>query len=199
LSTEAEQHKGISLPTEYTSRLSVPVPSDDEIRQVMGDSYNPEKTLNVIKMFAGTGDMYEAITRLVRAIFQTSGIDPRAREVIILRSAKILDVPYQWQANAKLAANAGLSEDEIRAMASDGPVSGVDPEYVLLSKATEELSSRATLTDMTLTEMMRRYDQTTCRKLILMISWFNLLGRFLNGCRVPLETTDKIGNKTSPV
>ena len=26
-----------------------------------------------------------------------------------------------------------------------------------------------------------------------MVLWFNLLSRFLNGCRVPLETTDKIG------
>jgi hypothetical protein len=32
-----------------------------------------------------------------------------------------------------------------------------------------------------------------------MIAWFNLLSRFLNGCRVPLETTDKIGAGTSPL
>jgi hypothetical protein len=153
----------------------------------------------VIKMFAGTGDLYEATTGLVRAVFQTNGIDPRSREVIILRSAKILNVPYEWQANAKMAANTGLSQDEIRAMTSDGPVSGINPDYVLLSKATDELSTTGTLTDMTLAEMMRRYDQTTCRKFILMISWFNLLSRFLNGCRVPLETSDKIGNRTSPL
>ena len=28
-----------------------------------------------------------------------------------------------------------------------------------------------------------------------MVLWFNLLSRFLNGCRVPLETTDKIGTR----
>jgi hypothetical protein len=32
-----------------------------------------------------------------------------------------------------------------------------------------------------------------------MALWFNLLSRFLNGCRVPLETTDKIGTGTSPL
>ena len=30
-----------------------------------------------------------------------------------------------------------------------------------------------------------------------MVLWFNLLSRFLNGCRVPLETTHKIGTGTS--
>src|SRR5260221_14523593 len=32
-----------------------------------------------------------------------------------------------------------------------------------------------------------------------MVLWFNLLSRLLNGCRVPLETTDKIGTGTSPL
>jgi hypothetical protein len=36
-------------------------------------------------------------------------------------------------------------------------------------------------------------------EVVLMIAWFNLLSRFLNGCRVPLETTDKIGAGTSPL
>jgi hypothetical protein len=37
------------------------------------------------------------------------------------------------------------------------------------------------------------------RKIILIISWFNLLSCFINGCRVPLETSDKIGNESAPV
>jgi hypothetical protein len=47
--------------------------------------------------------------------------------------------------------------------------------------------------------MMKAYDVITVRKLILMISWFNLLSRFLNGCRVQLESGDRIGHRTSPV
>jgi hypothetical protein len=44
-----------------------------------------------------------------------------------------------------------------------------------------------------------RYGETVTRKLILIISWFNLLSCFINGCRVPLEVTDKIGDKAAPV
>ena len=32
-----------------------------------------------------------------------------------------------------------------------------------------------------------------------MIGWFNMLSLFLNGCPVPLETTDKVGTRTSPL
>ncbi len=186
-------------PTKYTSKVFIPLPPDEEILEVMGDMYDPVKTLNVIKMFAGTGDIFEAAIGFVKAVFQAEGIAPKAREMIILRAAKILNSPYEWQANETMASNVGLSKNEIKAASADGPVTGIDPEYVLLCKATDELSTTGTLTDDTLSHMLRQYDETICRKFVLIISWFNLLSRFLNGCRVPLETTDKIGDRSSPI
>ena len=119
--------------------------------------------------------------------------------MIILRAAKVLESPYEWQANTQMAKNVGLSAKEIEAAASDGPVVDINPEYVLVCKATDELSTGSTLRDETLRELLDKYGDTIARKLVLMIAWFNLLSRFLNGCRVPLETTDKIGTGTSPL
>jgi alkylhydroperoxidase family enzyme len=186
-------------PANYTSKVAIPLPSDDAVRRVIGSSYSPEKTLNVIKMFAGTEDMFTATIGLVKAIFQTQGVDPKLREMIILRAATVLNAPYEWQANTQMAKNTGLSAKEIDAAGSDGPVVGINPEYVLVCKATDELSKSGTLQDDTLSELMNRYGDEITRKLVLMIAWFNLLSRFLNGCRVPLETTDKIGTGTSPL
>jgi alkylhydroperoxidase family enzyme len=189
----------MAKPAHYTSQVAIPLPSEDAVRRIIGNSYDPEKTLNVIKMFAGTEDMYEATVGLVKAIFQAQGIDPKIREMIILRAAAVLNAPYEWQANTQMAKNAGLSLKEIDAAGSDGPVAGINPEYVLVCKATDELSKSGTLHDGTLSELVNTYGDTIARKLVLMIAWFNLLSRFLNGCRVPLETTDKIGTGTSPL
>ena len=189
----------MSHPTHYASQVAIPLPPDDEIRRVVGDSYDPDKALNIITMFAGTEDLFDATTGLVKAIFRAKGIDPKTREMIILLAAKVLNVPYEWQANEKMAANAGLTPAQIAAAATDGPVAGVDPEFVLICAATDELSLIGTLRDETLRQLLDRYGDTICRKIVLMIAWFNLLSRFLNGCRVPLETTDKIGARTSPL
>ena len=186
-------------PAQDTPKVAIPLPSEDVVRRIMGNSYDPEKTLNVIKMFAGTDDLFDASIGLVKAIFNAQGIDPRTREMIILRAATVLHAPYEWQANTQMAKNVGLSPKEIKAAASDGPVAGIDPEYVLVSKATDELSMTGTLRDETLSEILDKYGEAISRKIILMIAWFNLLSRFLNGCRVPLETTDKIGTGTSPL
>jgi 4-carboxymuconolactone decarboxylase len=186
-------------PTNYPSPVAVPLPSDDELKRVIGSSYNSETTFNVVKMMAGTDDLFEATTGMVRAIFRARGVDPKLREMLTLRAAKIMNAPYEWQANSAMAANVGLSPQEIEAAASDGPVAGVHPDYVLICAATDELSLRAMLRDETLEKLLGRFGETTCRKLILIMSWFNLLSRFLNGCRVPLETTDKMGSRTSPI
>jgi hypothetical protein len=78
-------------------------------------------------------------------------------------------------------------------------VAGINPKYVLVSKATDELSRSGTLRDETLRELLNRYGDTITRNLVLMIAWFNLLSGFLNRRRAPLETTDKIGAGTSPL
>ena len=92
-------------PEHYTSKVSIPLPSDDAARRIIGQSYSPEKILNVIKMFAGTEDMLEATIGLVKAIFRTQGIDLKLREMIILRAATVLDAPYEWQANTRWPKN----------------------------------------------------------------------------------------------
>jgi alkylhydroperoxidase family enzyme len=189
----------MAYPTAYTSTVAIPLPSEQTVQQMFGKSYDPEKTLNVLKMFAGTEDLCEATMGIVKAMFAAKGIDPKIREMIILRAAKVLGAPYEAQANVVMAKNAGLSAAEIGAAATDSPVSGINPEYILVCKATDELSNGGTLRDETLRELLDKYGETISRKIVLMIGWFNMLSLFLNGCRVPLETTDKVGTKTSPL
>jgi alkylhydroperoxidase family enzyme len=199
LPASKQQENTMAYPTAYSSTVAIPLPSEQTVQQIMGKSYQPEKTLNVLKMFAGTEDMFEATTGIVKAMFSAKGIDPKIRETIILRAAKVLNAPYEAQANVVMAKNAGLSAAEIDAVATDGPVSGINPEYVLVCKATDELSKSGTLRDETVRELLDKYGETISRKIVLMIGWFNMLSLFLNGCRVPLETTDKVGMRTSPL
>jgi Carboxymuconolactone decarboxylase family len=48
------------------------------------------------------------------------------RELIILRSAYLLDCPYEWQANIVMAKNTGCTQEQIDAMTSQGPPTGLD-------------------------------------------------------------------------
>jgi hypothetical protein len=63
------KERTMAYPTAYTSAVAIPLPSEQAVRQIMGKSYDPERTLNVLKMFAGTEDLFEATIGIVRAMF----------------------------------------------------------------------------------------------------------------------------------
>jgi alkylhydroperoxidase family enzyme len=186
-------------PTPYDYKTAIPLPDDDDVRRVLGQNYDQHTTLNVVKMFAGTGDMCQATLGLVRAVFASAGVDPKLRQAIILRAATVLNAPYEWQANVPMSRNNGLTENEIERIGTPGPVSGVAPALALICTAADEMYTAGTLTDQTLETLLDAHGETITRKLILMIAWFSLLSLFLNGCRVPMEVSDKIGSKRSPL
>ena len=189
----------MAKPTLYASKVSVPLPDDAEIKRLIGATYDPAKTLNIVKMLAGTEDLFQPIAGLVKAIFAAEGIDPKIRQIIILRAASVLNVPYEWQANVPMSLNNGLSAVEVEAAANDGPVTGIHSDYELVCQATDEMYQAGTLTDSVLQALLDRFGITSTRKLLLIISWFSLLSLFLNSCRVPMETSDKIGSKKTPL
>jgi hypothetical protein len=69
----------MTYPTNYQSSVVIPLPDDDLIGRVVGDSYDPATALNVVKMFAGTEDMSGATAGLVKAVVSAEGIDPNLR------------------------------------------------------------------------------------------------------------------------
>jgi hypothetical protein len=82
----------MAIPRQYPHTTAVPMPSDDDVRRVVGDSYDPDSALNVTKMFAGTEDLFPALIGMVEAVFSTPDIDAKHREMIVLRSASVLNV-----------------------------------------------------------------------------------------------------------
>jgi Carboxymuconolactone decarboxylase family len=191
----------MTFPTSYDAAVVVPLPDDDVIRPVIeayyGSAYQPDTTLNVVKMFAGTGAHFAGVIDTVNAIFGPEGINPKHRQTCMMRVAKALNAPYEWQIHSSIGRNVGLTEDQIAAFASDGPVTGVGSDYILLCRACDELAGAKTLTDETLTELLATFGEDWTRKYILSISVFIFVGVWLNGCRVPLETTDKVSKTTT--
>ena len=183
----------------YDYSVFVPLPTDSEVGMLRALILKADNNLNVSRMFAGTDDMMMGAVGMVRAVFDAKDIPAHLRELIILRTSMLLNCPYEWQQNVQMARNAGCTQEEIESVAGDGPVTSLGDDTNLVMASTDELTRTGTLSDSTLQQLLNHHGTIMTRKIILTISWFNLLSRFLNGCRVPLETEDKIGSKTSPL
>jgi AhpD family alkylhydroperoxidase len=149
-------------------------------------------------MLAGAGDLAKPAIDLMHAIFKTADVDAKTRELIIVRTAKAVGCEYALRAGAVIAANTGLTAEEIVAAMGDAYAGALTPDYMLLCRVADELSTGGNLSDATFSALVARYDVETCRKLVLMVCWFNLMNRFENGCRIPFEMPEKLAAMTSP-
>lgn len=178
--------------------LAIPLPSEAAILKLMGPTYDAARTLNAVKMLAGAGDLAQPAIDLMHAIFNTAVVDAKTRELVIVRTAKAVGCDYALRAAAVIAANTGLTAAEIGAAMGDAYAGALAPEHMLLCRVADELSIGGNLSDATLSALLERYDAETCRKLVLMVCWFNLVNRFENGCRIAFEPADKLATMTSP-
>jgi hypothetical protein len=137
-------------PAPHRASVVVPLPDDADVANVIGDDYDADTTLNVIKMMSGTGELFPALIGMVKAVIDEPDNAAKRRLVMILRAASVLNSPYEWQVNERMAHNAGLLPAEIKAIAGDSPLDSLDGDCQRLIAATDELLTSGTLTDDTL-------------------------------------------------
>jgi hypothetical protein len=106
---------------------------------------------------------------------------------------------YAVHASARIALNSGLSQTEVEALTADGPVAGIDPDIVLIARMADDIADRATLGEDLLEAAIEHWGAYNTRKLILMLSWFNLVNRYENACRVPIDSDEKLVRSSGPI
>ena len=183
----------------YWAPVAVAFPDEAEFLAAAGTPHDPDRTLGLVRMLAGTGEMFAPALALMKAVFAEDGLDPKLRQVLMLRMAVIRNAPYEWQMNATLARNSGLTNGEITAIAATHAVTGLAPAYQLACRAVDELSATNRLGDETLNMLIESFGDAVTRRIVLVIGWAHLASLFTNGCRIPMEETDKLRGRPSPV
>ena len=178
-------------------RLSMP--TAEEGRAAFGIDFNPDKTLNGALALAAAGDLAGPAVALMRAVFACPAADARLREAMIVRTAVRLNCTYAMHASTRISLNSGLSKNEVDALAADGPVSGIDPNIVLIARMADDIADCATLGEDLLEAAIERWGVDNTRKLILMLGWFNLVNRYENACRVPIDSDEKLVRSSGPI
>ncbi|HKV53057.1 MAG TPA: carboxymuconolactone decarboxylase family protein [Candidatus Binataceae bacterium] len=72
--------------------------------------------LNVQRMTANAQKIFVQRSRLSTALFTQTTIDPRLREIAILRTAKDCHSVYEWTQHVPAARNVGVSDEQINAI-----------------------------------------------------------------------------------
>jgi hypothetical protein len=179
--------------------ICLPMPTAEEARAAFGNDFDPDKTLNGAIALAAAGDLAVPAIALMRAVFACPAADARMREAMIVRTTVRLNCIYAVHASTRVALNSGLSTTEVATLTADGPVAGIDPDIVLIARMADDVADRATLGEDLLEAAIERWGVDNTRELILMLSWFNLVNRYENACRVPSDSDEKLSRSSGPI
>jgi len=116
------------------------------------------KGLNALGLLAHHPELTRAFNTFNGHTQFATTLTPRQRELLILRVATLRESDYEWAQHAVLAGDAGLSADEVAAVA-DGPDAGEwSPLERALLCAVDELVATATVTDATWSALTAELD-----------------------------------------
>lgn len=166
--------------------VSVPLPELGSLAPEVKDMVKAFP-LNVFLMAANAPASIKGLAALAHSILFESTFDPQKREIAVLRVAHVTHALYEWTHHVELATLVGLTAQEIEFIQFEDPVCSLGEEGNLLCRVADEISRDVRLSDEALKLVMARYGVRQATELILCVSYFNFLSRFLESTRVELE------------
>jgi 4-carboxymuconolactone decarboxylase len=173
----------------------IPLPTDDDLEPEHRELLANFPPLNVFRMVAGAPRAVRPFMALGGAVLSTA-LDARRREIAVLRVAHASQAPYEWAQHEQLARNVGVTAEEIEAVEVEEPVASLDEECNLICRVADEVTRDVRLSDEALEQIIDRYGPREATELILLVSYYNMVSRFLESTRVEVENEPLLAGQT---
>jgi alkylhydroperoxidase family enzyme len=90
---------------------------EPEYQDLITSSLQPGKRVNVYRAIGNNAAVLEGLRAFLGALWSESGVDAYRRELIILAISREYDSAYEWHQHVGVASEAGVTKDEIDAIA----------------------------------------------------------------------------------
>ncbi len=122
-----------------------------------------------------------------RYISSESTLEPRHRELLVLRTAWLCRSNYVWAHHAAAARKAGITADELIRIARGPEASGWQPFEATLLRFADELHVSAFISDATWRALTERYDTPKAMDAIFTVAEFTMVSGTVNSAGVQIE------------
>jgi 4-carboxymuconolactone decarboxylase len=175
---------------------AIPLPTDDELPAEVRDAIANLPALNLFRMLGRLPQSFRPFLQLGGSLLGDPRVDPRIREIAILRVAHVTQAAYEWVQHEQLGRSVGVTDADIEAVRSDEPEAALDAEAALVCRVADEMSRDVRLSDEALELLLERYEVEQACSLILCISYYNMVSRFLESTRVQVESESPLAGRT---
>ena len=133
-------------------------------------------------------ELTRRLQRLGEYIRYNAALPEKLRELAILLTAREWRQGFEWDVHKPLAAQAGLSEAVIAAIAHGHAPSSMGPHELLVYAVFTELHRTRTVTDATYSAACREFGEQGVIDLIALIGYYTTLAMIMNVAQTPSTT-----------
>ena len=168
----------------------LPYATPAQLAELIRQSGLPQNTpkTNAFRMLAHAPAIGASTLRLVLALLTETDLEPRLRELVILRVAQRCDGRYAWVQHASVAAIVGVSDAQIAVLERGETPNALfaDRERTAFAFADEVLDT-CSATDDTFAAVREIFSPTEVLELLLLIGYFRMICGVMNTLQVELE------------
>jgi len=157
------------LPPEHKELLARPI----ALNRAMANSPNASRAMSTLAMYIRNG----------------SKLDPRLRELAILQVGYLTRQPYEWSHHVKIGRDAGVSDDDIRAIGEEtaGRSTKLDDLSRTVLRAAREITNDRAMSDATFAALEKALGREQVIDLTLAIAFYNAVVRLLGTLQIDVE------------
>jgi len=159
----------------------------EEQRQLLAYAHREGGFYNVIGTLARHWPASKALGQVgAHVLGPTSTLDPRERELLILRTAWLCRAEYEWAQHVQIGLKAGLSRIEIERVKNGGDAEW-DAFDACLLRAADELHADQRIGDETWALLATRYNRLQLMDVVFAVGQYTLIAMALNSFGTPLD------------
>jgi 4-carboxymuconolactone decarboxylase len=143
--------------------------------------------LNVARMVGNSEAASKPFTKLANALVLKAKLDPRLREIAILRTAKVSHSVYEWTQHVPMAKHTGVTEAQIAAMDNWKDAKCFNDLERTILKFTDEVALNVKGSRETVEALKKHLGPAEIVELILSIGFWGMVARLLETTEVDLE------------
>ena len=150
---------------------------------------SPIAPLALFRTLAVNEELMARMRPLGAGILGHGRIDPKEREIVILRACARAGAEYEWGVHVMVYGKPlGLTEEQIAATVTGGAEDPAWSEWDrLLVRLVDELHETCTVSTPLWSELAGRYSEQQMLELVIVAGWYRLLSGVINALGIQLE------------
>jgi alkylhydroperoxidase family enzyme len=153
------------------------------------DKHLLKRNINLLRLMSHSPKGATAFHTMGQYIRHHSPLNPRLREMAILQVGYLTRSVYEYTHHIKISRDFGVTDEDIRAIAAEtkGVSTHLDQLSQTVLRAAREMTQGHAATNATFAILKSHLDNETLTDLVLIISFYNAVVRFLETMQIDNE------------